>query len=292
MVQSRVSVIVPARNEAYLVRTVQDLLAKAARDVEVVVILDGYWEHRLPADKRVKVLHRGTALGLRAATAAAVQVATGQHLLKCDAHTMWDEGYDVKLRADYHDDAWVLVPRRYALAAEAWTIDDSNPKYPVDYHYLDPSLHGVPWKARRQARKDVLLDDEMSSQGSAWFMSRRCWDRLGPQDAAGYGPFYREFQEIGLKAWLSGGAVKVTKRTWYAHWRKKDRGYPTDGFARAESDAYCEWFWLTDQPFPQRTRNLRWLVEHFAPVPGWPTDLDELFWRAKRERHDPRPVAA
>lgn len=280
MVQDRVSIIVPARNEPHLVRTVHDLLAKAAGDVEVVVVLDGYWELGLPADPRVRILHRGKALGLRPAINGAVHMATGQYLLKCDAHTMWAKGYDEHLRADYREGNWVLVPRRYALDAESWTRDTSNSKYPVDYHYLDTGLHGVPWTARRDARQGIELDDEMSSQGSAWFMSRAYWDRLGPLDVRGYGPFYREFQEVGLKAWLSGGAVKVTKRTWYAHLRKQARGYDTGDFRHAEADAYCERFWLTDQPFPGRTRTLRWLVEHFWPVPGWPADMDGAFGKA------------
>jgi glycosyltransferase involved in cell wall biosynthesis len=279
-----VSVVVPSRNERYLEPTVRDLLAKAAGDVEVIVVADGYWPHPpLQADPRIKILHRGTALGLRPAVNAAVQMATGAYLLKCDAHTLWDEGWDLKLKADYHEDDWILIPRRYALDPATWTIDRSNPKYPIDAHFLSVDLHGQEWRARRDARQDVELDDEMSSQGSAWFMSRKCWDWLGPQDEAHYGPFYHEFQEMGLKAWLSGGAVKVTKRTWYAHLHKKGgRGYSTDGFKAEAARAYCAWFWLTEQPFTTRTRSLWWLVEHFAPVPTWPADLDRFFAEAKR----------
>jgi glycosyltransferase involved in cell wall biosynthesis len=280
MIKDRVSVIVPARNEPHLVRTVEDLLAKAAGDVEVIAVLDGYWELKLPADKRLKVLHRGTALGMRAGINAAAQMATGQYILKCDAHTMWDAGYDFKLKADCHEDNWVVVPRRYALDADAWKWDETNPKYPVDYHYLDATLHGVPWTARRDARAGIELDDEMSSQGSAWFMSRKCWDWLGPQDETHYGPFWREFQEVGLRAWLGGGAVKVTKRTWYAHLRKKDRGYSTAGLGHEQADDYCLWFWLTGQHFEGRVRTLRWLLDHFAPVPGWPADVDAYLYQA------------
>jgi glycosyltransferase involved in cell wall biosynthesis len=285
---------VPSRQETYLPQTVTDLLAKAGGDVEVLVILDGYWANPpLPADKRIRILHRGTAQGLRAATNAAVQMSTGEYLLKCDAHTMWAPGYDIQLKADCHEDNWVLVPRRYALNAEQWAWDETNAKYPIDYHSLSTDLHGVPWVERRAIYAHRELDDEMSSQGSAWFMSRKCWDWLGPQDIAAYGPFYREFQEVGLKAWLSGGAVKVTKRTWYAHLRKKDgRGYSMDGLKHEEADAYCSWFWLTDQPYPQRQRNISWLIDHFWPVPGWPADFQEVLHRARRDLKSPYQVAA
>jgi glycosyltransferase involved in cell wall biosynthesis len=305
VVQGRVSCLVPSRNEQFLVPTVKGLLDNARGDLELIVVLDGYWEHNLPADQRIRILHHGQAQGMRAAINHAVQMSTGSHLLKCDAHTLWDEGYDVKLHADYHEDDWIMVPRRYALDPDAWAIDPSNRKYPIDYHYLaepfaaygdsTPGLHGTAWTARRDERKAIALDDEMTSQGSAWFMSRACWDRLGPQDAVSYGSFWHEFQEIGLKAWLSGGAVKVTKNTWYAHLykgKRYGRGYSTRNLGHEAGTAFCSWFWMTDQPFRNRTRSFRWLLERFWPVPTWPGDLDAVFRRAHDELRNPYVAAA
>jgi glycosyltransferase involved in cell wall biosynthesis len=287
---SRVSVLVPARNERFLAPTIADLLSKARGDIEVIAVLDGYWpDPALPSDSRLKLLHFGSPRGMRPAINAAVQMSTGSYLLKCDAHTMWDEGFDLKLKADYHEDNWILVPRRYALDPDAWAIDSSNPKYPVDYHYLsypferldDPTcgLHGTEWRSRREARADLLLDDEMSSQGSGWFMSRAHWERLGPLDSVNYGNFIQEFQELGLSTWLGGGAVKVTKRTWYAHLykgKKYGRGYSMVDTNHQAGAAFCIDYWMHDQ-WSNRVRDLRWLVEKFSPVPTWPVDLDEAF---------------
>jgi hypothetical protein len=208
--------------------------------------------------------------------------------MKLDAHCMVAEGFDETLAQDYHEDDWILVPRRYALDPEAWAIDSSNSKYPVDYHYLSYpyerpgdstcGLHGTPWTARRDERRDVLLDDEMSSQGSCWFMSRRHWDRVSPMEASHYGNFIHEMQELGLKTWLGGGAIKVTKRTWYAHLykgRKYGRGYTMGGMNHVQGAAWCVDHWMHDRA--GLSRRLRWLIEHFAPVPTWPTDLDAVF---------------
>lgn len=282
----------PSRNERFLVPTVRDLLAKARGDVELIVVLDGYWpDPPLPDDKRLKTLHRGTALGMRPALNAAVRLSTGEYLLKCDAHTMWADGYDLTLKEDYHESNWILVPRRFALDPEAWSIDSSNPKYPVDYHYLsypyerpnDPKcgLHGTPWTARRAERIDHQLDEEMSSQGSGWFMARAHWDRLGDMEMAKYGNFVNEMQELGLKTWLGGGKIMVTKRTWYAHLykgRKYGRMY-TLGPSGYKEQAFTSRYWMGDE-WPQRVHNLRWLIERFWPVPTWPADLDAAF--AKR----------
>jgi hypothetical protein len=43
---SRVSVIIPSRNERFLAPTVADVLSKAAGEIEVITTLDGYWPTR------------------------------------------------------------------------------------------------------------------------------------------------------------------------------------------------------------------------------------------------------
>ena len=287
---SRVSVLIPSRNERFLPQTVADVLSKAAGDVEVVVVLDGYWpDPALPDDSRLKILHRGQAQGMRPALNAATRIATGEYMLKLDAHCLIAQGYDEALKADYLEDNWIVIPRRYALDPEAWAIDNSNPKYPVDYHYLsnayerpdDPNcgLHGTPWAARRDSRSHVELDEEMSSQGSCWFMSRTHWNRLGDMEMSRYGNFYMEMQELGLKTWLGGGALMVNKKTWYAHlWKGKvyGRGYALGANSHRPGKEFAVDYWMRDQ-WPQATRTMRWLVERFAPVPTWPADLDTVF---------------
>lgn len=285
-----VSIIIPSRNERFLAPTVADVLAKATGAIEVLVILDGYWpDPPLPDDPRLRILHRGKAQGMRQGINAAAAIARGEWLMKADAHTMWAEGFDETLTASCDGD-WIVVPRRYALDAEAWAWETGNTKYPIDAHYLsfpyerpdDPEcgMHGTPWTARREARQDVWLDDEMSSQGSAWFMSAKHFDRIGPMDTTMYGPFVSEFQELGNKTWLGGGAVKVNKRTWYAHLRKGKkygRGYSLGPSQFGQSRAIAD-YWMQDR-WPGATRSMRWLVEHFWPVPGWPADLDRVFAR-------------
>lgn len=306
MVNQRVSVIVPARNERFLGPTVADILAKARGDIELLVVLDGYWPvPPLPTDKRLKILHRGDARGMRPAINDAARVATGQYLLKCDGHVMFAEGFDEQLKADYASDDWVLIPRRYALEPESWTIDTGNAKYPIDYHFLSNplervgdstcGLHGTAWTARRDGRRAHEIDEEMSSQGSCWFMSRAQWGRVGELDIASYGNFVHEFQEVGLKTWLAGGAVMVTKRTWYAHLykgRRYGRGYILGPTGHREGVAYTSWFWMTDQPFAGRVHDLRWLLERFGPVPTWPADLDAVFHQARTMLVNPYEAAA
>lgn len=282
-----VTVIIPSRNERFLHKTLSDVLTKARGELEVIVCLDGYWPNpALPTDPRVRVIHRGNAVGMRDNINAAAAIARGSHLMKLDAHCMVAEGFDVELASNCDGD-WTVIPRRYALDAENWCWDESQPrKYPIDYHYLsypyerpgDPTcgLHGTPWNERKRERASITLDDEMSSQGSCWFMPRAHFNRIGPMDANLYGPFVSEFQELGLKTWLGGGTVKVNKATWYAHLfkgRKYGRGYALGPNQFSQGPAVTD-HWMGDRWVGQ-VRNMAWLVEKFWPVPGWPADWQE-----------------
>lgn len=286
----RVSVIIPARNERFLVPTVQDVLTKAAGEIEILVVLDGYWpDPPLPADSRIRVLHYARSRGMRPAINAAVQMSRGAYLMKLDAHCMLAEGFDTVLVRDHSDD-WIVVPRRYRLDPEQWCFQEVG-KPPVDAHFLsypferpgDTScgLHGTIWKSRAKGREHILIDEEMSSQGSCWFMTRRHWDWLGPMDVEHYGNFIQEFQEIGCKTWLGGGQVMVNKQTWMAHLHKGTkygRGYTMQGTDHARGRDFCTDYWLHDR-WPKATRTLRWLIERFWPVPSWPvTSSGALDW--------------
>lgn len=284
---SKVSVILPSREERFLAPTVKDILAKAAGDVEVIVNLDGYWPiPLLPADRRLILVHRGKARGMRAGINAAAVVATGEFLMKLDAHCLVDEGYDEKLKADCEDN-WIVVPRRYALDADKGKWSRRRGRQPIDYQYLSypdnqgdrggPGLHGRTWDARNRDKdlKSVLIDDIMTAQGSCWFMHRAYYHWLELEDEEHYGTFGSEFQEVGFKCWLSGGRIIRNKKTWYAHLHKGNkygRGWPL-GKSDADKAVAKANTWLHDKSgWAKRTLPFESMIRRFWPVPGWPKD--------------------
>jgi len=284
------SVIVPSRNERFTEQTVHDVLRNATGSIEVILILDGWWPTPiLPDDPRLTLIHFSHPRGMRNAINAAAAIAKGEYLLKTDAHCMFDHGFDEILAANCDDD-WVVIPRRHRLDAENWCLQDTT-KPPVDYEYLsypfwhpdDPGMHGQIWNERTLERMDkpeYEIDNNMSFQGSCWFMSARHFhDFLGGLSEVGYGSFKQEAQEIGLKTWLGGGQIKINKRTWVAHLhkgRKYGRGYSMDKNELRSASDWCTDHWMNNR-WEGRQHDLSWLIEKFAPVPTWSDNWREIW---------------
>ena len=92
------SVIIPARNEEWLQRTIDDILQHAEADTEVIAVLDGEWADPPVQDHpRVRVTHSAAVLGQRAATNLGAAMSRSTYLMKLDAHCSLDQGFDRKL---------------------------------------------------------------------------------------------------------------------------------------------------------------------------------------------------
>lgn len=302
-----ISVIIPSRSDQYLQKTVDDLFAKAEAEIEVIVVYDGRWANPiLKDDPRLIQIHQGEIhnnLGMRAAINAGMDVAKGEYVMKIDEQCMVDQGFDVKLAADCEDN-WVVIPRRWRLDPEKWmltTESENDLRPPVDYMYLaypyerafdkTCGLHGAEWKERYYERKDILIDDTMSWQGSCYFLKKSYWNQLFPEglDDVNYGNFTQEAQEIGNKVWLSGGRLIVNKKTWYAHWHKgsKGKGY---GFSNEQYErhmdgtergrVFCIDYWINDR-WSSRIHDFAWLLAKFWPVPGWPDNWPQQIQKDK-----------
>ena len=104
------SLLIPARNEMFLSRTIQDIVEHAEGSYEIIAVLDGEWVDP-PVDQHhlVTVIHYPESIGQRAATNRAASVSTGKYLMKVDAHCAFDQGFDVKMLADMQDN-WTMAP--------------------------------------------------------------------------------------------------------------------------------------------------------------------------------------
>ncbi len=291
---SKLSIIIPSRNEQFLLKTVNDIFAKAKGEIEICVVLDGgEWPNPdpLPDRDNLIVIRHSESKGTRAAINAGVAVASGEFILKSDGHCLFDDGFDEQLKADCKSN-WVLVPRRKRLDAENWRIQDVGKPH-IDYEYM--SWHPVdfggrghnikPWDERNadESLKRVFIDDLMCFQASCYFMRRDYFYALDLMDEATYGKTQNEGEEIAFKTWCSGGRVVINKNTWYAHLRKGSR-YPRDyQFESADLDRGKSGVqrWLIDSAWKKQTLRFEHLIEKFWPLPGWPEDWKEILSNAK-----------
>ncbi len=295
-IPNMVSVIIPSRNEQFLQKTIQGLLNTAKGEIEIIVNLDGYWPpaEEIVIDPRVIYIHRAEAVGMREGINSCALVARGEYLMKSDAHCMYADGWDEILKQDvpYYtehtedkDDNWIVIPRRKRLDPEAWAIQDVG-KVDIDYEYLsspaEAGVKGTKWDERSRERYDdpqYVIDETMSFQGSCWFTTKNHYvNRLGLMSEEGYGSFVREAQEIGNKTWLSGGRVYTNKKLWYAHLHKGKtygRGYYLDKYKMDSGNQYCDDFWFNNR-WTEARHDMAWLIERFAPVPGWSPEHIEM----------------
>jgi glycosyltransferase involved in cell wall biosynthesis len=217
-----ITAIIPARNEPYLKKTIENLLSQAVGEIEVRVVLDGYWPDQFVEDKRVTYIHYSEPRGMRNAINACVATAQGEFILKTDAHCIFSKGFDKEL-SGYIKDNWIVIPRRYALDVKNWQIEKrTDNKYPIDVMKLSDELQGIP----TTERKDNGFIETESFQGSCWFMHKDYFNKLGLMDEKKYGGFWQEAQEMAMKCKKDGGKVMRNTKAWYAHWHKTDgRGY-------------------------------------------------------------------
>lgn len=271
-----VSIVIPSRNEKYLDVTLKDLLSKAQGKIEIIVVLEGY---DCPRIDGVTYIHHPQATGMKYAINEAVALSTGKYVMKIDAHCIVAPGFDLQLIKD-HQPNWIQIPRRYKLDEEKWApdfttfIDHEYWQWPGKYK--PPSLHGYKWYARTQERKEIMLDDTLTFQGSFWFMTREHWDTHNFMKDEGYNELHaQEAAYIGTATWLSGGRVVTNKNTWYAHLHKQKgtRGYHMDLEKRNACYEYSYKHWVHDNK-----EGFINLIEKFWPLPGWPSNWKQRIW--------------
>jgi len=296
-----VTVIVPSHYCIYAAKTVEDLFEKASGDIEVIVVCDGYWpDPMIKEHKNLVIIHRDPPLGMRQGINCAAKIATGKFLMKCDDHCMFEQGFDEALQKDINEGE-VHVPSRWSFDPDKWERGHIGP---TEYMYMTfpyekdnmfgMGLHGKKWLGNvnslgktsfyyyENARKDIKIDEIISTQGSCWFMHKSDFFRWGCLDEVHSFLIHQEPQEIAFKAWLSGGRMVVNKNTWYAHWHKNfiKRGIRMSKNAQYATEQYGTWYWMHDL-WPLATRKIGWLIDKFLPMPGWSVD-----WRDYQVKYE------
>ncbi len=251
---SDLTIVIPARNEMFLSRTVQDIIQHMEGDTEIIAIIDGDLENSLrndpiPNHPRVTVVTHNTSVGQREATNEGCRMATSKYIMKADGHCSFDQGFDKKLMEHCEYD-WTVIPVMKNLHAFNWrcmTCGAETYQGPTPtqcntcqsnsilferkmiwqprsgtsnlFMRFDRDLHFQYWggfKERPEVRAQKDYVEVMSLIGACFFMHRERYFELDGMDNR-HGGWGQMGTEVACKAWLSGGKLIGCRKTWFAH---------------------------------------------------------------------------
>lgn len=300
---AKLSILIPARNEEFLQRTIDDVFEHAEGDTEVVVGLDGS-DEGLDIEgylqiHPMKVHFEHNSIGQRAMTNKLAKIATGKYLMKLDAHCSMSQGFDVKMMEDMADNT-VIVPAITNLHAYDWVCPQGHRHFQGKYDKCsqcgstdlkkDIKWQIIPKPIRsnfcfdsnlhfQYAEKDLpeLLTETMSIQGSCFMANRDDYFRLNLCDEA-FGSWGQQGVEVACKTWLSGGRVLCTKKAFYGHQFRETEGFPYENKAEDifAAQKFSKDLFLKNN-WPLAKYNFAWLIEKFGYPQDWtPERLKEL----------------
>ena len=289
----------------WLGRTVADVLEHTGEQTEVIVVLDGAWpDEPLQQHPRLQVVFVPESIGQRAATNYGARLSTAKYIAKLDAHCSVAPGFDVALleAADVLGDDVTQIPSQDNLHVFDWVCDGCGTRTyqgptPTDCAHCHGEAHhrDIVWQRRRgvhttswrfdsdlkfqywgewshrpEARGDY--PETMSCLGACWFINRERFLSLGGLDER-HGSWGQMGTEIAAVSWLSGGRMVTNTLTSFAHlFRTQGHGfgfpYQLSGREVDAARKYSQDKWFSDS-WEYAVRPLSWLIDHFAPVPGW-----------------------
>ena len=302
---AKLSFLIPARNEEFLVKTIEDILENTGEESEIIVGLDGYWPSEPIKDNpRVRIFHVTEPIGQRAMQNQLCRLSHSRYVAKVDAHCSFDKDFGIKMLEFFKKmgDDMVAVPVMRNLWVFDWVCECGERVYqdkpsickcgkqmtkemkwigksrPQSTSYcFDSEPHfqyfgeykGTP--EYKETEKEGY-NESMSLQGSFFMCTRHnYWKyQLCDERAGSWG---NQGLELACAAWLSGLRVLCNHKTWYAH-LFRTKGVNGFGFPYHISDrvidktkAYIkDKFW--NKKHPKQIREVKWLIDKFNP-PGW-----------------------
>lgn len=258
------SILIPAYNEIFLARTVEDILKHKRGKTEIIIVCDvNLPEPAIPNHPDVTVVYNSKPMGQRASTNKAARLSNAKYIIKTDAHVSFSEGFDQIMMDDMQDD-WTMLPLMRNLHAFDWVCPDGHRRYQgpegvcneevvdMDSEYADYNK-----KCGKETHKEVVwvgkdnpkstayrfdkdlhfqywrefqkqqkgdLVETLTIPGSCFMATREKYLELNLCEES-YGSWGQQGVEVCCKTWLSGGKVIVNKKCWYAHLFRTQPGF-------------------------------------------------------------------
>ena len=290
------SILIPARNEEFLSRTIEDILENIEGNTEIIVGLDGAWaEPPIKDNPRVTIVHVSESIGQRAMSNRLCELSKAKYVMKVDAHCAFDKGFDRKMMEVMQDD-WTLIPVMRNLHAFNWVCPNGHKRYqgqsgvctecgletkkeivwiaknnPQSMAFrFDRSLHFQYWNEFAKTQTGDLTET-MSIQGSCFMLTRDKWWELDISSEQ-FQSWGQQGVEVACKTWLSGGKVMVNRKTWYAHMFRTaggDFGFPYENpESKVQENRELSRRLFEHNEWDKAIHPFSWLIEKFNP-PEW-----------------------
>jgi len=277
----------------------------------------------IPAHPRVTVYRTGVSIGQRAMTKQLGRLSQAKYICKADAHTSYDKDWDIKMFEAFEktgDDVTMVSVMRNLHAFDwkchhcGWKkYQGPTPTVCPDCGKTDKIRRKVLWYAKpnpqstsycfdttlhfqyfHQHKKSQMyqeqlktgLTETMSLQGSLFMMTKERYFGLDMDDEA-FGSWGAQGTTIACKTWLSGGRCIVNHSTWNSHLFRTQGGdfsfpYEQDN-KQVENARQLSRKLFLDNTWEHQKLPLSWLIDKFAPVPGWHDGTDNGMLERVRE---------
>lgn len=302
---AKLSILIPARNEEFLQRTIFDLMEHIEGDTEILAGLD---EMGLEEASHIIAKFAGyplmplfrwseEAIGQRAMTNKLASISKAKYLMKVDAHCSFSQGFDVEMMNQMEDDV-TLVPSLMNLHVFNWVCDDCQA---IHEQGVEPKEC---WRCKKDKfHKDMIwmvkpkpimtdfgfdsnlifqytnqtkegdLTESMSIQGCGFMVTReKYWElELGDPNFKSWG---QQGTEIACKTWLSGGKVMCTKNAYMGHFFRTPTGFPYEIKYEdiMHNQEYSRDLFLGNK-WPKQVKPIQWLIEKFNYPLDWSPEL-------------------
>lgn len=304
---TKLSILIPARNEQFLQKTVEDILSKIKGDTDIFIGIDGYDRsdsnvkqvgdlikglQALDVDySRINIIYEYPAIGQRAMTNKLAKLSDSEYLMKIDAHCSFSDGFDIEMLKDMEEDI-TLVPVLLNLRPYDWICPKGHRHYqnkkPEHCNQCDEQVEmNIIWQtipkpvtssftftsdlifAYNLEQPTTRLTETMAIQGSGWMVSAKKFWELELSDEK-FGSWGQQGVEIACKTWLSGGRVLNTKDAWMGHWFRQEDEFPYQRDMKQVDEAYqrSKDLFLKGK-WDKAKYNLAWLIRKFNYPADW-----------------------
>jgi hypothetical protein len=218
----KTSVIICARNEKYLNRTIQSLIKNSTGEIEILVGIDGC-DYDVMNDNIITVLKYNRHMGRRYTSNQLVKLSTGKYLFEIDAHCNVSYGWDTKLKC-VCDEKTIVGCAVDSINEESWERNGNlwiggkiNQEIRWEWDKIDPEEY-------------EKIEESNSFNSCGWMIKRDYFDLLNGHDED-LGEWGGENIEWTLKNKMNRGNIKIRTDVVVSHLFRPEYPYEIKGLS-------------------------------------------------------------